>query len=154
MCGSYIPYLLSQRKEMRLIWEQADSLPPAFQEGKCPTICAGRNLSSQSRDLSCVPTTGTGCRWGVLSPSVGPDLGSLWPFPSLCAWKLYPPASSRLSVVHYHLFTKFSIKLFSAFSYAVLCSGEEKRKTLTMTIKPDFQKLFQQTLLWPLHWCG
>lgn len=62
---------------MQLIWEQADSLPLPSQEGKCPTGFAGRNLSCQSRDLSYTLTTGAGCRWGVISLSVGSDLGSL-----------------------------------------------------------------------------
>lgn len=98
--------------------------------------------------------TGAGCRWGVLSPSADPDLGSLWPFPSLYAWKQYPLTSSWMSVIHSDLLAKFSIKLFFVFSYAVLSSREEKRKTLTMTIKLDLKKFFHQTLLWLLHRSG
>lgn len=137
MCESYIPYLLGQRKEMQFIWEQADSVPLPSQEGKCPTICAGRNLPKQG--LVLCPTTGAGCRWKVLSPFVGPDLGSLWPFPSLYALESKSPffllaERNPLSLVC-QIF-----KFFYVFSNDVLSSGEEKKKNTNNSHKAGFSK--------------
>lgn len=113
---------------------QAETSPP--KAGTCP-VSPPQVLAADSGDALPI------CR---------PRFGITMTFPIPLHLEAVSSCFLLPGIIHYHLFAKFLIKLFSVFSYAVLSS--KKEKTLTRTIKLDFQNLLQQTSLWPLHRCG